>query len=957
MGLTFVPAYDRCEISSLPLCHPTMLLAPSTFASLALVALVALTPLSAHAQSSPPVTGDPAVQHVHLEPGWNWVGLRVLPSDPAFANLFGAALPHIVLVKDGMGYAYSPHHGIEDIESWDWDEGYMVYADTAVAFDVEGPAIVPSDSPIELTAGWSLTPYLHASAVPVETALASLTDYLEFARDGWGRHYIPGDPASTLDSLHSGQAYQVRLNQDETLIFPPSSGNAAPIAGFTFSCSSLSCSFVDVSTDPDGTIAAYAWTFGDGSATNTNGTPSHTYDAAGSYTVQLEVTDDDGATDSHEAQVTVTAGSQGFYGSEEVPWGPESVLYAATYNDACPAGEVYDGATCTSVEAWLASEGFTSFCYVDEDAPPSGTTGTMVDPHDTIAECGYARGQATIVHEGIYRENVRPTTSHFAFVAYPGEHPIVSGADLVTPGGWTSQGGGIWKHNWVWAAQDNNNGADGVGRRRELLVIDGTMLFRLGGSVLPNIGEGQFWVEGPPHAPTAVYVNPPEDVNPNTATVEVGQRWQLFWPADVGNHQCQNSSQSDHLVAGMTFRYGTSNRQQFSVCLGDSDGTMLDSDVSWQNAGPLDLDGVAHVIQGNHFSHNGIEGPGGTHADNGLFAFNEVRGNGWQNPTGGGHGGGGKFTRTSGLVIRNNIYADNYINGLWFDVTNRHIVVNANLFDRNFKSGVFFELFGDSSLVANNYCVENKLDPDENQNNARLMSCIKIVNSSGVVVAHNTVVNAENAALSIRADNRSLWPCDHDGDPSCGTHEARSGKNRYPADPDGSPKRARDTYVLNNILITKDVAPYVNAHGETVNPRANSIWIGAVGHDDEQSEVMRGNLSWDKELTSANKYTFDTQPSGVRTNDYAMWIANVNDRGSALFTDPLRVLSDTTTVEGMLTLAPGSPALNAGSPIPAGAYDIFTGSVIEEVGAYCLTHDAWGRPRGAVPDVGAVEAE
>lgn len=82
--------------------------------------------------------------------------------------------------------------------------------------------------------------------------------------------------------------------------------NAAPTAAFTSACADATCTFDSAgSGDPDGTIAAYAWDFGDG-ATSAEASPGHTYAASGTYTVELTVTDNRGKTDVVRHDVTVT---------------------------------------------------------------------------------------------------------------------------------------------------------------------------------------------------------------------------------------------------------------------------------------------------------------------------------------------------------------------------------------------------------------------------------------------------------------------------------------------------------------------------------------------------------------------------------------------------------------------------------------------------------------------------
>jgi hypothetical protein len=91
----------------------------------------------------------------------------------------------------------------------------------------------------------------------------------------------------------------------------PPPDNQAPTADFSYSTNGLTVEFTDESTDSDGSVVSWSWDFGDFSSTSTVQDPSHTYTSAGTYTVKLTVTDDDGATGSTSKSVTVSAPSAG----------------------------------------------------------------------------------------------------------------------------------------------------------------------------------------------------------------------------------------------------------------------------------------------------------------------------------------------------------------------------------------------------------------------------------------------------------------------------------------------------------------------------------------------------------------------------------------------------------------------------------------------------------------------
>ena len=130
--------------------------------------------------------------------------------------------------------------------------------------------------------------------------------------------------------------------------------NAPPAAVFTVQCGPLDCTFINGSTDADGTIDLYDWDFGDDSSPVTTRDAVHTYSAPGGrFTVTLTVTDDDGETATATEQVDVSE-------ANVAPTAAFTVSYAdltCTFTDGSFDGNV--GGSVASY-AWDFGDGETS---------------------------------------------------------------------------------------------------------------------------------------------------------------------------------------------------------------------------------------------------------------------------------------------------------------------------------------------------------------------------------------------------------------------------------------------------------------------------------------------------------------------------------------------------------------------------------------------------------------------
>jgi PKD repeat protein len=150
------------------------------------------------------------------------------------------------------------------------------------------------------------------------------------------------------------------VSHDVTVTGP---ANQPPTASFTHTESGLTVSVNGSgSSDPDGTIRSYTWKWGDSTGEGAGVTATHSYGAAGTYTVELTVTDDKGATHTRSATVTVAGdtvlASDDFSRTAVNGWGTADVGGPWTLGGLASRWSVSNGAGRVSVNAAEGPTGY-----------------------------------------------------------------------------------------------------------------------------------------------------------------------------------------------------------------------------------------------------------------------------------------------------------------------------------------------------------------------------------------------------------------------------------------------------------------------------------------------------------------------------------------------------------------------------------------------------------------------
>lgn len=158
-------------------------------------------------------------------------------------------------------------------------------------------------------------------------------------------------------------------------------------------------------------------------------------------------------------------------------------------------------------------------------------------------------------------------------------------------------------------------------------------------------------------------------------------------------------------------------------------------------------------ILNNKFLNNGNSGLDGVATDNSLMEGNEIALNNYAHYSCGWECGGSKFVNTTNFTAKSNNVHDNLAPGLWFDIECQNVTISNNTIDRNYGSGILYEISRqatiDGNVVRLNGIASRHFDPWAGE------AQIEISASSDVTAEHNTaVVGNWGNGITVKQQNR-----------------------------------------------------------------------------------------------------------------------------------------------------------------------------------------------------------
>jgi parallel beta-helix repeat protein len=308
---------------------------------------------------------------------------------------------------------------------------------------------------------------------------------------------------------------------------------------------------------------------------------------------------------------------------------------------------------------------------------------------------------------------------------------VLSGAVLV---GSFSRTGTSWVARGVVPTSPSTNGVCMPGysgcKYSEAVFHDSRPLWRV--TSLSELGPGRFYQD---YQAGTLYIAD----DPTGHQVEVARA-----------KAAVNSSAPAVTVRGLVVEKFANDAQRGAIT-GGSDWTIERNEVRFNHGVGIQTPAAQRAkVLDNRIHHNGQLGVAGWRTTDSVYEGNELAFNntaGFYNADW--EAGGGKWTESTGLSVRNNHVHDNKAIGLWFDIDNRDVTISGNRIEANDSDGIRYEISYGAVIRDNTITGNGFKDPTGWVNGAGIM-----VSSARDVEVAGNVVDSNFNGITLRQDMR-----------------------------------------------------------------------------------------------------------------------------------------------------------------------------------------------------------
>ena len=439
------------------------------------------------------------------------------------------------------------------------------------------------------------------------------------------------------------------------------------------------------------------------------------------------------------------------------PWSPTAGGHTITAKIALKVGGVRTLSATFSVpvqsSTTTSSSTTTTQATTTTAAPPTTAPTTTTAPAAAAPSCTGLRvpagssvqaaidsnpsGATLCLGTGVHRL-ARPLAPKAGqrLIGEPGA--VLNGAARATS---FSQTGTTWVARGVVTTTPSTNGVCMPGysgcKYSEAVFFDGRPLWRV--MSLAELSPGEFYQD---YATGTLYLAD----DPTGHEVEVARA-----KAAIIN------SASAVTVRGLIVEKFANDAQRGAIMSG-SDWTIERNEVRLNHGVGIQTPDAQRVkVLANYVHHNGQLGVSGWRTAGALFEGNELAFNntaGFYNADW--EAGGGKWTESQDLTVRDNRVHDNQAIGLWFDIDTKDVTIEGNRIEANDSDGIRYEISYRATIRGNTIIGNGFKEPTGWVNGAGIM-----VSSARDVEVVGNVVDSNLNGIVLRQDNRgsgSLGP-------------------------------------------------------------------------------------------------------------------------------------------------------------------------------------------------------